>query len=143
VIVALKIAHIAVAAAWFGHKLLIPSDIRESIRASAGELSVQRLKRAERLGVVSGLLTLLSGLALIYLTTGFGDAPLRIYVGLGAVLAMFVVGAVSGRPASKQIKAGLLEGDAVMASAAEPRLRRALGLENLLWVLALGTMVIA
>ncbi|MGA7280471.1 MAG: hypothetical protein WBZ40_01680 [Acidimicrobiia bacterium] len=142
-VVTLKIFHILVAAAWFGHKLLIPRDMRDSIRhiGEGTELFIGRIKRAERLGQVAGLLTVASGLGLIYLVWGFADAPVRIYLGLGAALAMFVIGAALARPAWNRIEAGLTEGDATTAAASEPQLRRALLLENLLWVLALGAMV--
>jgi len=142
VILALKIAHVAFAAAWFGHKLLIPRDIHHSIRdiEGAGQF-FGRMKRAERFGITAGVLTVASGLGLMYLDSGFMDAPFRIYLGLGAALAMFVVGAFVARPSWKVIEAGLSEEDPVHASAGVLRLRQAFMLENLLWLLALGTMV--
>lgn len=140
--VALKIAHVAFAAAWFGHKLLIPGDIKESVHSVDGAaLFVRRIERAERLGIASGLLTIASGLGLIYFGTGFAEAPLRIYLGLAATIAMVVIGATMARPAWKTIRMGLLDGDAAGASAGEPALRRSLTLENLLWLAALGAMV--
>lgn len=108
---------------------------------AAPDLFIGRIRRAERFGQVSGVLTLLSGLGLMYVTTGFAEAPLRIYLGLAAVIAMFIVGAAVARPAWKIIQRGLEAEDAVAASSAEPRLRQALMLENLLWILALGAMV--
>jgi hypothetical protein len=142
-VVALKIFHVLVAAAWFGHKLLIPRDIRDSIHhlEQGIDLFVARIKRAERLGQVSGLLTVASGLGLIYLVWGFADVPVRIYIGLGAAVLMFISGATVARPAWNRIRSGLDAGDPTMAAAAEPQLRRAFLLENLLWVLALAAMV--
>ncbi len=143
-IVALKIIHITFAAAWFGHKILISRDVSESVRSMVGtEAFVARIKRAERLALFSGLMTLASGVALVYYTTGFADTPLLIYLGLAAVLAMFVVGAFVARPAWKTILTGLSQQDVVAASAGEPRLRQSLLLEDLLWILALATMVSA
>ena len=142
-IAALKIFHIAVASAWFGHKLLIPRDVRDSVHAVDADRFVRRLKGAERLGIGSGLLTLLSGLALIYWGTGFADAPVLIYVGLGGALAMILVGALVARPASRRIVDGLNQGEVVAAAAAEPAFRRALLLENVLWVGVLTSMVLA
>ena len=31
-VLSLKVLHIVIAAAWFGHKLLIPADLRSSLR---------------------------------------------------------------------------------------------------------------
>ncbi len=50
-----KIIHIAVASAWFGHKLSIPTDLRSSLGdADAARRLLPRLARAEALGVPPG-----------------------------------------------------------------------------------------
>jgi hypothetical protein len=142
-LVATKILHIAFAAAWFGHKLLIPRDVRQSVHDMAdGDGLIRRMKRAERLGIGSGLGTLLTGIGLILLSVGFADTPIETYVGLAAVIAMFVVGAAVGRPAWNRIKASIEAGDAPSAAAGIKPFTRALALENLLWILALATMLI-
>ncbi len=106
-ILPLKVVHIAAAAIWLGHKILIPRDVRRSIRDPASVQSFfSRMKRAERLGIGSGVVTLLSGVGLVQLVWGLTKAPWRIYVGLVAVLAMFVVGAVLARPAWNRIEFG-------------------------------------
>ena len=107
-----KIIHVAFAAAWFGHKLLVPRDIRASIHSRHEHMGlIQRIVRAERVGIVSGVGTLVSGIGLIVLTTGVAEAPLRIWLGLAAVLAMFVVGAVVARPAWRDVRGGLEAND--------------------------------
>jgi hypothetical protein len=61
---ALLVVHIAAAAAWFGHKLLIPGDIaRPSApdRQAASDMVV-RVGRAARSGIGSALVTVLSGI---------------------------------------------------------------------------------
>ena len=142
-LIATKILHIAFAAAWFGHKLLIPRDVRQSVHDMAdGDGLIRRMKRAERLGIGSGLGTLLTGIGLILLTVGFADTPIETYVGLAAVIAMFVVGAAVGRPAWNRIKASIEAGDAPGAAAGIKPFSRALALENLLWILALATMLL-
>ncbi len=140
---AIKIAHIAFASAWFGHKLLIPRDVHDSIRDIAGaERFISRMSRARRLGIVTGFLTLGTGLWLLYEVFGFGDAPLRIWVALGVVVAMFLVGGLVAEPAWKRIRSGLEAKDAAAAAAGVVRFRRSLALENLLWILALTMMII-
>jgi hypothetical protein len=143
VILAAKIIHVAFAAAWFGHKLLIPRDLRQSIhQREDGEAVIARMRRAERFGIVSGFGTVLSGLALIWLTTGFADTPLPIWLGLAAALAMFVVGGAVARPAWRVIRQGLAEDDYPRAASRSRSFVSALHLEGLLWVLALTAMLI-
>ncbi len=55
----MKILHTAVAA-WFGHELLLPSDLWTSLGGEAAALLV-RLRRAETLGIATGLGMLLTG----------------------------------------------------------------------------------
>lgn len=141
-VAALKILHIAFAAAWFGHKLLVGRDVKESVHSmKATDLLIARVGRAERFGQLTGFGTLLTGLGLIYLTTGFAEAPVRIYFGLAAVVVMILIGASMARPAWNTISEGLHTDDPVKAAEGVPQLRRALLLENLLWLVALGTMV--
>lgn len=142
-LVAVKILHIAFAAAWFGHKILIPRDVRQSVHdKSAGPALIQRMSRAERLGIGSGLMTILTGIGLILLGPGFADTPLQIYFGLAAALGMFVVGATVARPAWREIRAGIETSDSPRAAAGVKPLARALVVENLLWVVALGAMIV-
>lgn len=137
------ILHITIAAAWFGHKLLLPRDVRNSVRNSeSAQLMIARVKRARNLGVLAGLGTLATGIWLVYLTTGFADASIQTYVALGAVLAMFVVGASVARPAWKKIEDAVREGDTPHAVGASIGFGRALNLESLLWILALTMMVL-
>ena len=132
VLLIVKILHITFAAAWFGHKILIPRDLRQSIH----------MARAERLGILSGFGTLATGFWLVSLTTGFSETPLRIWLGLAAVLAMFLVGGLVGRPAWRDVKAGLADNDLPRAVSRVGALIGALRLEGLLWVLALTTMLL-
>lgn len=142
-IVATKIVHIAFAAVWFGHKVLIPRDMRQSIHHPVdGGGFIRRIERAERLGIGSGLGTILSGIGLILLTTGFAGTPLRIYFGLAAAIAMVFVGGLVARPAWKEIREGIIDDDLPRAAAAERPFTRALMIENLLWIGALGAMVV-
>ncbi len=142
-ILIVKILHVTFAAAWFGHKILIPRDLRLSIHNRHENLGLsKRMARAERLGIISGLGTLLTGLGLILLTTGFAEAPLRIWLGAAAVLAMFLVGGLVGSPAWRDVRAGLANNDLPRAVSRVGALIGALRLEGLLWILALTTMLL-
>jgi hypothetical protein len=143
VTVALEILHIAVAAAWFGSRLLIPADVSASIHDDRSPtLFIARVGRARRLSWISGVLTLLTGLGLMQLTSGLFDAPWTIYAGLVAAVVMLGVGWFVAGPPWKRIRDGLERGDAPTASASVPRFRQALTLESLLWLLALGSMIV-
>jgi hypothetical protein len=142
-VVTLEILHIAIAAAWFGHKLLVPGDIRRSVHAgeTESEALLERLRRAERLGILTGLGTLLSGGALMWVI-GIDAVDIGIWVGLGLVLSAIFLGVAMGRPASKRLREAVTQGDRVEATIAGGQVGRALGLEGLLWLGALTSMVV-
>lgn len=142
-VVALQILHIAFAAAWFGHKLVVPGDIRASAKVApdGSAAFVARLRRAQRLGIVTGLGTLAAGIGLAYAvdasTVGYG-----VWVGAILVVATIVTGAIFGRPASRRLEEAVTAGDRVAATVAGNRLSNILGVESILWVGALSGMVI-
>lgn len=142
-VLTLKILHIALAAAWFGHKLLVPGDIRASVRSIPSDAAefLARLRRAERLGLVTGLGTLLAGGGLAYAvdasTVGYG-----VWIGATLVVVAIVVGAVFARPISSRLREAVVAGDRVKATVAGQRLSRILAIESLLWIGALTGMVI-
>lgn len=143
-VVTLKILHIALAAAWFGHKLLVPGDIKASVKAGhdVAVPFIARMRRAERVGQVTGIGTLLAGIGLAFAvdasTVGYG-----VWVGATLVVMAIAVGAIFARPVSKRLLQASLDGDRVAATVAGGRLTRILGVESLLWVGALSGMVIA
>lgn len=142
-IAALTIVHIAIAAAWFGHKLLIPGDIRASAgaRHDVVEPFLTRLQRAERLGIATGLGTFISGAALWW-AVGFDAVDPGVWVGAGLVLAAILIGATMGRPASKSLRTAVEDHDRVAAAVAGGRVNRVLGIESLFWLGALTAMVL-
>jgi hypothetical protein len=142
-VITLKILHIALAAAWFGHKLLVPGDIRTSAQAGrdASALFLERLRRAERFGILTGLGTLAAGIGLAFAvdasTVGYG-----VWIGSTLVVIALVAGGIFARPASKQLRSAVATGDRVAAVVAGNRLNRVLAVESLLWIGALAGMVI-
>jgi hypothetical protein len=141
-ILALRIAHIAIAAAWFGHKLLIPGDIRRSISGDpdlAGPF-LDRLRRAERFGQLTGIGTLLSGVALLG-AVGVETVDVGVWIGLGLVVTAIAVGAIVARPASTELREAVGRGDRVEATIAARRISQVLSVESVLWVGALVAMV--
>ncbi len=137
-----KVLHIAVAAAWFGHKLLIPTDMKTSLDepVAAGHL-ITRLARAESLGIASGLGTLATG-GLLVLLIGPGSVGGGVWVGLGLVLVAIALGAILARPASKRLRSAVVSGDLASARRSAGRLSQVLITESLLWSGSLIAMIV-
>lgn len=142
-LVFVKVLHIAFAAAWFGHKLLIPRDLDHSLQEqSLADGLVRRMRIAERLGIGAGLGTLLTGVGLVFMTTDWSEASLGIWIGLVAVLLMFVVGGSMARPGWMRIEAAVQEGALSKAQKETAVFKRTLAAENTLWIIALTAMLI-
>jgi hypothetical protein len=101
---------------------------------------VFRLKRAERLGMLTGLGTLVSSGALLW-AVGADTVRLGVGVGIGLVLIAIVIGATVARPASFRLCEAVDSGDRAGAAAAGRQLIRVLGTASLLWIGALIGMV--
>lgn len=138
----LRVVHVLVAAAWFGHKLLVPYDLREATTtpAAADAAFVRRLGRAQALGIASGVATLATGLGL-YVWIGPAVVSSTIHIGLAVAIGMFAVGAIVARPGWDRLRAGMESGDSVAVAAGSTRLSRALVLESGLWIVVLVTML--
>lgn len=138
----LRLLHVMVAAAWFGHKLLVPSDLRRSLTdiPEANSL-LRRMDVAERLGIASGFGTLLTGAALVF-AIGPRVVPWPVYVGLGLVVAAIAVGAIVGRPSSIELRRAIGLDSLEAARRAARTLVVVLNIEAVLWSATLVTMLI-
>ncbi|HSJ27643.1 MAG TPA: hypothetical protein VLB67_05485 [Acidimicrobiia bacterium] len=137
----LLVVHIVAAAAWFGHKLTVPRQIRTSIDAGpdqAGTMVVQ-MRGTARLGIGAALLTVATGVALLALAGWTATTVLGL--GIMAALAAVAVGAVFARPAWRGLEAAVVDDDLATAGAFGRRFSRLLHVENLLWTAALWAMV--
>jgi uncharacterized membrane protein len=105
----LKVLHIAVSAVWIGGGLTAPRDIRRTLvlgQPHTGELML-RLRAISRLMNGSALLTVLTGLALVFAVGGFTRIPHRIHVGILLTVLAFVAGRWLIRPVLGQIAAAI------------------------------------
>lgn len=94
-----------------------------------------RIERAERLGIVSDLITLVTGVAMIFLVFGgFGGAPVRIHIGLGLVVMMFGIGGMVAAPGWREVKGGVEAANVERALVGARRLRAGLYIEQVIWV---------
>jgi hypothetical protein len=136
----LLVVHIAAAAAWFGHKLMTPHDIRGSL-SDHGQASamIERVGAAAPLGIASALITVASGVGLLVLNSWTATALLG--VGIMAALGAIAVGASSARRAWRSLVGAVGKDDLALAAAFGRRFSRAMALENLLWLAALAAMV--
>ena len=101
----LKIVHIAAASVWIGGSLNAPRDIRRTLplgQPYVGEL-MPRLGAIARLMNQSALVTLVSGIAIVFAVGGFGRVPHRIHLGLGLTLLAIVAGRYLIRPVLGEI----------------------------------------
>lgn len=140
---ALRTLHVLVAAAWFGHKLLVPGDIRAAVTDSVESTRelLPRLRRAERMGQFSGVGTLATGGLLIWWVGVEGVAVTK-WIGLGLVLAAILTGAIVARPASNAFHASAEAGDRPGAARAGRTITRVLAVESLLWAATLALMMV-
>lgn len=139
----LRVLHVGVAAAWFGHKLLVPKDISSTVTAGMEQTRdlIPRLNRAERLGQVTGTGTLLTGLGLAWYL-GFDTIGANVWAGLGLVLVAVVMGATSARPASNRFRSAVADSNRPEAAKEGRTLSRVLALESLIWAMTLALMVL-
>ena len=137
----LVVIHIASAAVWFGYKLPIPRDIRVSLGAGgeAATVMVQRLTASARLGIGSALLTVVSGLGLLW-NAGWSSSTL-LGLGILAAIGAIVLGAAAARPAWEGLSAAVSSADHELAGAFGRRFSRLLHFENALWLAALAAMI--
>ncbi|MEX1005523.1 MAG: hypothetical protein WD156_09155 [Acidimicrobiia bacterium] len=137
----LLVVHVASAAAWFGHKLPIPRDIRVclGVGGEAATAMVQRLTTSARLGIGAAVLTVLSGIGLLW-NAGWSSSTL-LGVGILAAIGAIVLGATAARPAWDGLTAAVGRGETDVAAAYGRRFSRMFHLENVLWLAALAAMI--
>ncbi len=98
----------------------------------------RRLAASARVGIGSAVLTVLSGIGLLW-NAGWTSSTL-LGVGILAAIGAIVVG-VTAQPAWAGLTAAVSSGDNDLAGAYGRRFSRWLHLENLLWLAALAAMV--
>jgi putative copper export protein len=140
----LKIVHIAAASVWIGGGLSAAPDIRRTLslgQPHAGEL-MPRLRGVANLMNFSALITLVSGLVIVFAIGGFARVPHRIHAGLALTLLAIVVGRWMIRPVIGDI-ARATRGPVAGAELDRivGRFRRAVGVEHALRLAVLVLMV--
>lgn len=141
----LKTTHILCTAIWFGAGLPLARDVRRTIERGRPhtDLLIDRVTRQGRTAAIFGILTLVSGLSLIFNMGGFGNVRKVIHAGFGLTLLSFAVGLALSMPTWRRIATLLRREDGAMDETRRLAKRFAMftGIEHLLWVVVLVLMV--
>jgi len=140
----LRFVHIIFMAIWIGALLFLSGDATRSLADPSAHLPLlrDRMARANRVAAASAMITVVTGVALIFERGGFGAVPPAIHLGLVTGLAMmFVGGGLIGRNARK-IEAGLAEGERGQSlTPAVKQLAMGTMVFHALWLVTLALMV--
>ena len=134
---ALLVVHILLAASWFAARLGVAGRLRRGFErgGTAALEAIADATRQQRWAFGAGVLTLATGLGLLFLLGGFRGSPPRLHIGLALTLLALVSELVLAYPALRRL------GVPAQAESGRKRLALASGLVHLLWVATLVTMV--
>lgn len=106
----LRITHLASMAVWFGAALLAPGDVRRTLARGKPHIDAlgDRIPRTLRVSVIAGVLTVASGLGMIFALGGFAGVHPRIHAGLGLTMIALTIEVIALGPTWGRI-AGLVE----------------------------------
>jgi hypothetical protein len=139
-----RLIHILSIALWFGPKILVPADLRRAIGdgGEAMESAIRRINLVQKVAIAASMVTLASGLGMIFLSGGFSHVPHRIHAGLALTLAIFGLGAFGVDKAWARIRVAAKEGKSkVELYEMERRLSFLMTIENIIWCGILFLMV--
>ncbi len=140
----LLILHIACIAVWFGNSISLPGRLRRGLAAGDAELkfTVNEVARGFRLSLVFGVLTLVTGLILIFTRGGFAHVGKTIHMGLGLTILMLLLQFFINRPAVRRISQIVTNGeDRSLIGPLKTRLGISSGINQLLWLVVLALMI--
>lgn len=141
----LILIHVLAMAVWFAGGFFIAGDVKKSIALGSSHLKsmVARANAAERLSTISGMLTAISGFALVFAGGGFAAQPARIHIGLALTILTLFITALFTNSTMRRI-AGIVErnGDLAEAAAHAKRLSMFAGIEHLLKTIIMALMVV-
>ena len=142
-LVVLMVLHVAVAATAFGITLPVGSALkRASGRGREVKSAVATMAaRSGQLAGIFGVLTLVTGLVLIFYLGGFAVVSKTIHAAMGIIVVMILHGAFFMRPAGNRILAAV-EQDEAAWEAARKRYAMGHGIMSLMWLAILVLMFI-
>lgn len=139
-----KLVHLAAMAMWFGGGATFPRDLRLSLAQGAPALPglVDRGNRIATIMRFVGPLTILTGVAMIFLGGGFKMMPKRIHIGLALGIVAAIVAAVGVGGTWTKIAKAAQAGDVAAAQAAAKKFPMFFGIEHGLLTIILVLMVL-
>jgi len=140
----LRMAHLLSMAVWLANGLTVTSDMRRTIPLGKPhtELLIARIHRSSRITIGSGLLTIVTGLGLVFAQGGFSAMPLRIHVGLALTLVTCGVGATLAEPSWQRIvKAIRADDDVAEVTRLARRFSAFYGVEHALKLVVAALMI--
>lgn len=141
---ALLVLHISAAAILIGASAGLVRNLKRTLEAGKAAFVIateDAARRAKLMGICS-LLTVATGVILIFMIGGFGGAPLNFHIALTIMLGAIIFSAAFMRPATvKLVKLAQTEPlDTSTARSSIKKLAMGQGILHLLWVVTLVLM---
>ncbi len=134
--------HILAAACWFAPRLFWPKRIRSALASSeAAKVVVPAIAREMNFTTVSALVTIGTGVAIIFMHGGMKAVPKTIHMGLTLALVAFFAGLALSLPALVKIRAAVERGALGEAQPHVKKLVIGAMIEHTCWLATLVTMV--
>jgi len=141
----IKLLHVLSMATWLGASLWLAGDARRSLPAGPAEARafVQRAHRALGLDRWAGLLTILTGLAMLHFAHVWPQVRPGLWLGMALAVGRAGLSDALLRPTLRRIAAGLDAGQSAADLAAGARRLAALsGAGHLAWLVALAALIL-
>jgi hypothetical protein len=142
----LRFFHIMSAAVWFGAVLLTPGDVRQTLERGRPHVDglKDRLQKSVGISLRAGVLTVITGFAIVMTSGGFGNVPFRIHLAMGLAVLMLGLGFMMINPLSEAICDVIDQKgeDLEEAKSLATTFGALSGVNHLLWFITLGLMVI-
>ncbi len=140
---AIRLLHFLGMAVWFASALSIGGDVRKTIARGKPHTDVlaDRVDRQINIGLIASLVTIGSGLGLIFALGGFASVGPRIHAGFSLALVTVAVEVLGLRPTVGRLRAALGAGDGRDLRALTGRVAMFAGITHSLKLVTLVLMV--
>ncbi len=141
----LLLLHIAFTAVWFGGSLANSGRLRRGLASGStgAKIAVSETARSLNISLIFGILTFVTGLFLVLQTGGFATARKGIHIAMGITLLMIVLEGTVIRSTFGKLAGIVRSSDDVSGGVSYvKRLAMFSGIQQLLWLMVLGLMVV-
>jgi len=139
----IRLLHFAGMAVWFGGAMTLSSDVRKTLARGKPHTDVlaARVDRSLSIGAVAAIVTMGTGLAMIFAQGGFGAISPRIHAGFALALVAFAVELLALRPAVAKLGQALASGEEKDLKSLQGRIGMLTGVLHTLKLVILVLMV--